>query len=156
MKKTTKAAKGTIHLVSVLMIVSIGLVAASIGSAASAHAQANNTSSSPATKNMTSAAGTGNNTRVIVTVDVKQGKKQEVLKNIVNLMGIARKSPGYISYIIRASPDNPNELVLDELWSSKAAYDKYYNSPETNQTRQPIIPLLDKPLQIKSYEQIQP
>jgi hypothetical protein len=92
MKKTTKAAKGTMHLVSVLMIVAIGLVAASIASAASAHAQANNTSSSPATKNITSAAGSGNNTRVIVTLDIKQGKKQEALKNIVNFIGIAKKA----------------------------------------------------------------
>jgi quinol monooxygenase YgiN len=156
MKKTTKAAKGTIHLVSVLMIVATGLVAASIGSAASVHAQANNTSSSPAAKNMTSAASTGNNTRVIVTLDVKQGKKQEALKNLVNLIELAKKSPGYISYNIRASTDNPNELVLDELWSSKAAYDKYYNNPGTNQTRQPVVPLLDKPVQIKSYEEIKP
>jgi len=33
---------------------------------------------------------------------------------------------------------------------------KYYKSPETNQTRQPVIPLSDKPLQIKSYEEIKP
>jgi len=143
MKKTTIASKGTIHLVSVLMVIAIGLVAASIASASSAHAQANNTSSS---------AAAGNTTRVIVTLEVKQGKKQEVLNSLATLAEIGKKSPGNISYNIRVATDNPNELALDQLWSSKAAYDKYYNSPGSNQSRQTVISLLDTPPQIKSYD----
>lgn len=59
-------------MVSILMAVGAGLVLASFASAASVHAQANNTSSSSgAAKNMTSAApsAAGNITRVIVTLE---------------------------------------------------------------------------------------
>jgi hypothetical protein len=76
-------------MVSILMAVGAGLVLSSVASAASVHAQANNTSSSGATKNMTSAAG--NITRVIVTLEVKEGKKQEALKSLIPLAELARK-----------------------------------------------------------------
>ncbi|HET7148519.1 MAG TPA: putative quinol monooxygenase [Candidatus Nitrosopolaris sp.] len=157
MKKT---AKDTIHTVSVLMVVAIGLVVASIASAASAHAQANNTSSVSA-KNMTSASGAksiigtgGNNTKVIVTMEVKEGKKQEALKTLISLAELGRKRPGNISYNIYSSSENPNELILDQLWSSKAAFDKHYNSPEANQSRQAVTPLLVQPAQVKIYTEI--
>jgi quinol monooxygenase YgiN len=158
MKKTTKE---TIHTVSVLMIVGIGLVIASIASAASAHAQANDTLSSAAAKNMTTAAAansmsgaTGNITRVIVTLEVKEGKKQEALKTLIPLAELARKRQGNISYDIYSSTENPNELVLDQLWSNKVAFDKHYNSPEASKSRQTLESLVVKPAQVKTYTEV--
>lgn len=104
MKKTTIASRGTIHLVSVLMVIATGLVAAFIASASSAHAQANNTSSP---------AAAGNNTRVIVTLEVKQGKKQEALNGLAILAEIGKKSPGNIPYNIRASSSFIAKLVRE-------------------------------------------
>jgi quinol monooxygenase YgiN len=158
MKKTTKE---TIHTVSVLMIVGIGLVIASIASAASAHAQANNTLSSAAAKNMTTAAAAnsmsgaaGNITRVLVTLEVKEGKKQEALKTLIPLAELARKRQGNISYDIYSSTENPNELVLDQLWSNKVAFDKHYNSPEASKSRQTLESLVVKPAQVKTYTEV--
>jgi quinol monooxygenase YgiN len=158
MKKTTRE---TIHMVSVLMVVAIGLVIASIASAASAHAQANNTSSSAAAKNMTSAAAAnsmsgaaGNITRVIVTLEVKEGKKQEALKTLIPLAELARKRQGNIAYDIYSSTENPNELVLDQLWSTKTAFDKHYNSPEASKSRQTVESVLVKPGQVKTYTEV--
>ncbi len=154
MKKTTKE---TIHMVSVLMIVAIGLVIASVASATLAHAQANNTSSSAAANNITSAAAAGtpgNITRVIVTMEVKEGKKQEALNTLIPLAELARKKQGNISYDIYSSTDNPNELVLDQLWSNKAAFDKHYNSPEASNSRHTLESLTVKPAQVKIYTEV--
>jgi quinol monooxygenase YgiN len=159
MKKTTKE---TIHIVSVLMVIASGLVVASIASAASIHAQANNTSSSAAANkfmyNMTSAAkspgAAGNITRVIVTMEVKEGKKQEALKTLIPLAELARKKQGNISYDIYSSTENPNELVLDQLWSNKGAFDKHYNSPEASKSRQTVESLMVKQAQVKTYTEV--
>ena len=159
MKKTT----GTIHVVSILMVVAIGLVIASITSAASIYAQTNNTSSAAANKfiyNMTSAAAakstgaTGNITRVIVAMEVKEGKKQEALKTLIPLAELARKKQGNISYDIYSSIENPNEVVLDQLWSNKGAFDKHYNSPEASKLRQTVESLLVKAAQVKTYTEV--
>jgi quinol monooxygenase YgiN len=158
MKKITKE---TIHIASVLMVVAIGLVIASVASAASIYAQANNTSSSSAAKNMISAAASspmsgaaGNITRVIVTLDVKEGKKQEALKTLIPLAELGRKKQGNIAYDIYSSTENPNELVLDQLWSNKGAFDKHYNSPEASKSRQTVESLMVKPAQVKTYTEV--
>jgi quinol monooxygenase YgiN len=150
MKKTTKE---TIHIVSVLMVVAIGLVIASIASAASAYAQANNTSSSGAAANSMLVAA-GKITRVIATLQVKEGKKQEALNTLIPLAELARKRQGNISYDIYSSTENPNELVLDQLWSNKVAFDKHYNSPEASKSRQTLESLLVKPAQVKTYTEL--
>ncbi|HET7283271.1 MAG TPA: putative quinol monooxygenase [Nitrososphaeraceae archaeon] len=153
-----KLNKETIHMVSVLMVVAVGLVVASIASAASVHAQANNTSSSSAAgNNMTSSAATGaagNITRVIVTMEVKEGKKQEALKTLIPLAELGRKRQGNISYDIYSSTDNPNELVLDQLWSNKVAFDKHYYSQEASKSRQTVGSILVKPAQVKIYTEV--
>ena len=149
-------------MVSILMVVAIGLVIASITSAASIYAQANNTSSAAGNKfiyNMTSGAAkstgaTGNITRVIVTMEVKEGKKQEALKTLIPLAELGRKKQGNIAYDIYSSTENPNELVLDQLWSNKAAFDKHYNSPEASKSRQTVGIVLVKPAQVKTYTEV--
>jgi quinol monooxygenase YgiN len=152
MKKTTKE---TIHIVSVLMVVAIGLITASIAPAASTHAQANNTSSSSSAAAANSMSGAaGNITRVIVTMEVKEGKRQEALKTLIPLAELARKRQGNISYDIYSSTDNPNELLLDQLWSNKVAFDKHYNSPEASKSRQMLESLVVKPAQVKTYTEV--
>jgi quinol monooxygenase YgiN len=158
MKKPTKE---TAHMVSVLMIVGVGLVLASITSAASTHAQASNMSSAAAANNMTSATGdesitgtAGNITRAIITMEAKEGNKQEILDSLIPLSEIGRKRQGNIAYDIYASTENPNELVLDELWANRVAYDKHYNSPEASEVRETVTPLLVNPAQVKVYVEV--
>jgi quinol monooxygenase YgiN len=150
MKKTTEE---RIHMVSILMAVGAGLILASVASAASVHAQANNTSSSGVVTNMTSAApgAAANITRVIVTLEVKEGEKQEALKTLIPLAELARNRQGNIAYDIYSSTENPNELILDQLWSSKIAFDKHYNSQEASKFRETVTPLLVKAAEVKTY-----
>jgi quinol monooxygenase YgiN len=95
-----------------------------------------------------------NITRVIVTMEVKEGKKQEALKTLIPLAELGRKKQGNIAYDIYSSTENPNELVLDQLWSNKAAFDKHYNSPEASKSRQTVGSILVKPAQVKTYTEV--
>jgi quinol monooxygenase YgiN len=155
-----KLTKETIHMLSVLMVVGVGLILASTAYPASLHAQANSTSSAAAT-NMTSAGAhkstmgaAGNITIVLVTMEVNEGKKQEALNSLIPLGELARKRQGNIDYDIYSSTENPNELVLVQLWSSKEAFDRHYNSPEASQFREKVMPLTVKPAQIKTYAEV--
>ena len=59
-----------------------------------------------------------------------------------------------IDYDIYSSTENPNELVLVQLWSSKEAFDRHYNSPEASQFRETVMPLTVKPAQVKTYAEV--
>ena len=92
--------------------------------------------------------------RVISTVEVKEGKRQELLDILVPFVGIARKEEGNISYDIYSSAENPNEFLGDHLWSSKEAFDKHSKSQEAYKLREANNSLSVKPLQIKTYTEV--
>jgi quinol monooxygenase YgiN len=93
-------------------------------------------------------------TRVIVTLEVKEGKKQDVLNILTPLSELAKKREGVISHDLYLSTQNSNELLIDHLWSSKDIFDKHFNSPEATKVRETINSLLVRPLQIKTYIEI--
>ncbi len=93
-------------------------------------------------------------TRVIVTLEVKEGKKQEVLNILTPLSEQAKKREGVISHDLYVSTQNPNELLIDHLWSSKEIFDTHFNSAEATKVRETINSMLVKPLQIKIYAEI--
>lgn len=43
--------------------------------------------------------------------------------------------------------------MLDQLWSSKVAFDKHYNSQEASKFRETVTPLLVKAAEDKTYTQ---
>ncbi|MER5174630.1 MAG: antibiotic biosynthesis monooxygenase [Candidatus Nitrosocosmicus sp.] len=93
-------------------------------------------------------------TRVLVALEVKEGKKQDVLNILTSLSEQAKKREGVLSHDLCFSTQNPNELLIDHLWSSKEMFDKHFNSPEATKVRETINRLLVKPLQIKTYTEI--
>ena len=93
-------------------------------------------------------------TKVIVTLEVKEGKKQDVLNILTPLSELAKKREGVLSHDLYSSIQNPNELLIDHLWSSKEIFDKHFNSPEATKARETINRLLVKPLEIKTYTEI--
>ncbi len=93
-------------------------------------------------------------TRVLVTLEVKEGKKQDILNILIPLSEQAKKREGVLSHDLYFSTQNPNELLIDHLWSSKEIFDKHFNSPEATKVRETINSLLVKPLQIKTYTEI--
>ncbi len=93
-------------------------------------------------------------TRVIVTLEVKEGKKQDVLNILIPLSEQAKKREGVISHDLYVSTQNSNELIIDHLWTSKEIFDRHFNSPEATKVRETINSFLVKPLQIKTCTEI--
>lgn len=66
--------------------------------------------------------------RVIIISEAKEGKRQELLDLVVPLLKLAKKEEGNISYDLYSSTENPNEFLIDEVWSSKEIFNKHYES----------------------------
>ena len=92
--------------------------------------------------------------RVIVIFDAKEENRQEVLNNLNTLTEMGKQREGNISFDLYASTENPNELLIDQLWSNKTVYDEHYNSPDTAEIRDTVTPLLVQPPLFKVYTEI--
>ena len=93
-------------------------------------------------------------TRILVTLEVKEGKKQDVLNMLTHLSKQAKEIEGVISHDLCLSTENPNELLIDHVWASKELFERHFNRSEAAKVRETINSLLVKPLQIKTYTQI--
>lgn len=95
-----------------------------------------------------------NQVRVIVLINAKEGKKQELLDLLMPLINPPRKREGNISYTFNSSIEDSNELLFDEVWESKEAYDKHYNSQESVELRAKVQNLVSKPIEFKLFREI--
>ena len=92
--------------------------------------------------------------RVIVIFEVKEEKRQEFLGFLDAIIKSSRKEEGNIFYDLYCSTEKPNEFLLNELWSNKDTFGKHYNSPEAYKARDAVSSLLVKPLQIRTYTEV--
>lgn len=89
--------------------------------------------------------------RVLATLEAKEEKRQELVNYLVPLINPARKEEGNVTYDLHYSTDNPNIFLIDEVWDSKEAFDKHYESPKSYKDRKSVSSLLSRPLQIKTF-----
>jgi quinol monooxygenase YgiN len=92
--------------------------------------------------------------RVLAFLEAKEGKRQELIDILIPIIAPSRKEDGNIEYNLNSSIENPNELLFDEIWSNKDAFDKHYQSPESYKNRDRVSGLLVKPMEVKVYTQI--
>ena len=92
--------------------------------------------------------------RVLATLEAKEGTRQQLKDILISLIIPAREEEGNISYDLHCSTENPNEFLFDEIWSNQAAFDKHYQSPKSHKDRDTVSSLLVRPLQIKTYVDI--
>ncbi len=92
--------------------------------------------------------------RVIVLIDAKEGKKQEILNLLVPLVDPPRKREGNITYTFNSSIENPNEFLFDEVWDSKESYDNHYQTKESEDLRSKLQDLVAKPIEFKRFKEI--
>lgn len=92
--------------------------------------------------------------RVLAILESKDETRQELMDILVPLVNPAREEEGNISYDLYCSNENPNEFLFDELWSNKEAFAKHYERPKSYKDREMVRRLLTKPLQIKTYVEI--
>ena len=137
------------------------VLAVSLGSLSNeAFATINTTAAVPLgadTQNVSSSAANdaGNaKVRVIVVLDTKEENRQEVLKDLNTLTEMGKQREGNMAFDLYALTENPNELLIDQLWSNKTVYDAHYNSPDTAEIRDTVTPLLVQPPLFKVYTEI--
>lgn len=92
--------------------------------------------------------------RVMVLINAKEGKKQELLDILVPLVDPPRKREGNLIYTFNSSIENPNELLFDEVWESKESFDKHYQSEESVALRSKIKGLVSRPIEFKQFKEI--
>ncbi len=92
--------------------------------------------------------------RVLAFLEAKEGKRQELLNILVPIVEPLRKEDGNILYVLNSSTENPNEIMFDEVWSSKATFDKHYESPQAYKNREKVGSLLVRPMEVKIYTEI--
>ncbi|CAN5675904.1 hypothetical protein BH23THE1_BH23THE1_26760 [soil metagenome] len=92
--------------------------------------------------------------RVIVLINAKEGKKEELLKLLVPLVDPPRKREGNLFYTFNSSIDNPNELLFDEVWDTRESYNKHYESNESVALRSKIQDLVSRPIEFKIFKEI--
>ena len=94
-----------------------------------------------------------NRIRVIVLINAKEGKiKSHYI--FMLLVNPPRKREGNVTYTFNSSIEDPNELLFDEVWESKEAYDKHYNNQESVDLRAKVQDLVSKPIEFKLYSEI--
>lgn len=93
--------------------------------------------------------------KAIVTLNAKEGKKQDLLNALVPYAEQAKKRIGNILFDLYASTKNPNELIIDQLWSNKTAFDNSYNSTQAIKFRDSVSNLLATvPAQVNTYTEL--
>ncbi len=91
--------------------------------------------------------------RVLAFLEAKEGKRQELMNILVPLIESSRKEEGNIAYVLHSSVENPNELLFDEVWSSKDTFDEHYQKPDSYEARSKVANLLARPMEIKLYKE---
>ena len=89
--------------------------------------------------------------RVLATLEANSESRQELLDFLLSLVTTARGEEGNVSYDLYYSTQNPNEFLFDEVWSTKADFDRHYESQKSYNDRDRVKGLLIKPLEIKTY-----
>lgn len=91
------------------------------------------------------------NVRILAFLESKDEKRQELKDFLVSLLSSARKEEGNMSYDLYSSNENPNEFLIDELWTNEESFNKHYESSKSQKDRETVRDLLNEPLKIKKY-----
>jgi quinol monooxygenase YgiN len=63
--------------------------------------------------------------RVLAFFRAKPGRGKELEQILLELVPLTRSEPGNIAYVLHRSTENPDELVFDEIFSSKKAFEEH-------------------------------
>ena len=92
--------------------------------------------------------------RVIVLVEAKEENRQKIMDLFLPLVNPPRRREGNIFYSLYSSTENPDELMFDEVWASKEAYDEHYQNAESVDLRSKLNDLVVRPIEFKKFTEI--
>jgi len=94
--------------------------------------------------------------RVLAFMEAKEGKGQELVNHVLSIVDPTRKEEGNIAYVPCICLDNSNQILVDEIWTSKGALDNHFNTIHMKEVVPKIEPILAKPLEIRIYKEVTP
>jgi len=92
--------------------------------------------------------------RVLAHFKAKPGKGKELEKVLLTLVGPTRSEQGNIAYVLHRSTENPDELLFDEIFSSKGAFEEHIAKPYVKGLEAKVKHLLASNIEIKTYSEI--
>ena len=87
-------------------------------------------------------------------MEAKEGKGQELINQVLSIVAPTRKEEGNIAFIPCIYLDNSNQILVDEIWTSKQALDNHFNTVHMKDVLPKIEPILAKPLKIRIYKEV--
>jgi quinol monooxygenase YgiN len=57
--------------------------------------------------------------RILVFFEAKRGRGKDLEKILLKVIVPTRKKPGNIAYVLHRSNYNPDELLFDEIWTTR-------------------------------------
>jgi quinol monooxygenase YgiN len=92
--------------------------------------------------------------RVIAIFLAKNGLTSQLENILLNLIPPTRKEEGNIAYVLHHSIDNPNELMLDEIWVDKEPLVVHLKQQYMMSALAQAASLVAKPVEIRKYSEI--
>ncbi len=69
------------------------------------------------------------------------GKRDELIRRLNESIGVLQSAPGCIYYLISVT-EEPDVVMISELWESKEAKDGVASNPESAKVMQELMPLI--------------
>lgn len=92
--------------------------------------------------------------RVLAILEAKSGKGRELMDILLELVKPTRDEEGNIAYVPHRAIDNPDKILFDEVWDSRASLDNHFKMPHMKDLFSRIGDILAKPLDIQIYQEV--
>ena len=92
--------------------------------------------------------------RVIAIFLAKNGLTSQLENILLDLIPPTRKEEGNIAYVLHHSIDNPNELMLDEIWVDNGSLVAHLKQQYTTSALAQAASLVAKPIEVRKYSEI--
>lgn len=90
----------------------------------------------------------------IAVLKAKQGKTDELKKELLAMIEPTRKEPGCLEYILFESTERAGDFYMREAFKNKAAFDFHVDTPHFRALAAKLDGLLGEPLQLISLKRV--
>lgn len=97
---------------------------------------------------------TNDSVRLLAFFHAKPGRIKELEKMLLALVPLTRSEPGNIAYVLHRMDGDPDTLMFDEIWASRAAIDEHAEKPYIQNMLSTVEELTTGPPRIELYSEL--
>jgi quinol monooxygenase YgiN len=97
---------------------------------------------------------TGKEIVCIAHLEAKEGKKDQLLQILKNLIKPSKNEPGCISYQLHSSPENPNLFTFIDKFKDQEAFDYHCETAHIKDAFDNLIPPLVEKMSITLHQEL--